>query len=122
MVEKIKKAIEPFYTDVCSVYEKRAVNTGGRTEFEETVIYENIPCRISIKSYLFGEKAAEEKENLLEVNKRAKIFLPPEYYINPGSRIKVRTKNRETVYAKSGMMSCYTSHNEVMAELVKNYA
>ena len=122
MVEKIKRAIAPLYTDRCTVYEKRAVNDNGRTHFEKSVKYENIPCRISSKAYLFGENAASEKDNLLNVSKKTKIFLPCEYDIKAGSVIEVTSRGRKKVYAKSGEMSFYASHNEVMVELMKNYA
>lgn len=122
MVEKMKKAMEPFYTERCCVYEKKAVFFEGRTVFEEREKYNMIPCRISVKAYLFGENAGSEKNNSLRVNKKAKIFVPPEYEIKPGSRIKVYSGARCSVYANSGEMSFYKSHNEVMAELEKNYA
>jgi hypothetical protein len=122
MVEKAKKALAPFYTDRCTVYEKTPVNKDGRTQFEERVKYYLIPCRISSKAYLFGENAASEKHNLLFVSKKTKIFLPPEYVIEPGSTIEVTSRGRKKVYAKSGEMSFYNSHNEVMVELLKNYA
>ena len=122
MVEKLKRALAPFYTDRCTVYEKRAVTSKGRTQFERTVRYENIPCRVSFKAYLFGESAAKEKESLLGVSKKVKVFLPCDYDIAPGSVIEIESHGRSKVYAKSGEMSCYHAHNEVMVELMKNYA
>lgn len=122
MVEKIKKAIEPLYTDTCTVYERKPVYNDGRTAFEGRIKYDCVPCRVSAKAYLFGENAGSENRNILKVTKKVKLFVPPEYVIEPGSRIKVMSKNRETIYAKSGEMSFYTSHNEVMIEKEKNYA
>ena len=122
MVEKLKRVLSPFYTDRCTVYEKKAVMHEGRTRFEESVKYENVPCRVSTKAYLFGENAAKEKDRLLSVNKKVKIFLPCEYDIAPGSIIAIESRGRRRVYARSGEMSCYNAHNEVMVELLKNYA
>ncbi|MBQ3111088.1 MAG: hypothetical protein IJC69_08125 [Clostridia bacterium] len=122
MVERAKRVLAPFYTDRCTVYEKTPVNKDGRTHFDERVKYSLIPCRISSKAYLFGENAASEKSNMLFVSKKTKIFLPPEYSIAPGSVIEVISRGRKKVFAKSGEMSFYDSHNEVMVELLKNYA
>lgn len=122
MVEKVKKAIAPFYTDRCTVYEKRAVNINGRTRFEKTEKYTLIPCRISSKAYLFGENAASESKNLLKLSKKTRVFLPTEYIVEPGSIIEVTTKGHKKVFAKSGDMSFYDTHNEVMVELLKNYS
>lgn len=122
MVDRIKSAIEPLYRDICSVYEKETVYKNGRTEFAEKLVYENVPCRVSAKAYLFGEKAGSEKDNTLKVTKRAKLFVPPECVIKPGSRIKVVSSGREEIYGKSGQMNSYKTHNEVMVEILKDYA
>ncbi len=122
MVERIKKIIAPLYGDLCSVYEKTAVVKDCRTGFEECLKYENIPCRISAKTYLFGESAASDKGEYLKVSKKVKLFFPPEYDIKPGSRIEVVSKGRKFVFSKSSMMSCFYTHNEVMAELECDYA
>lgn len=122
MVERIKSVLEPFYTDRCTVFEKVAVRRDGRTVFEESVKYEHIPCRASAKAYLFGESAAGWRDNMLKVNKRIKLFLPCEYVIREGSRIEVEIQGKRLVFAKSGVMSFYSSHNEVMVEILKNYA
>ena len=122
MVERMKEAIKPLYTHLCSVYEKEAVTKEGRTQFEEVMVYDKIPCRMSAKEYLFGENAASEENNLLKVRKKVKLFIPPEYVIKPGSCVKVWQNGVETVFGKSGKMNCYVSHNEVMVELIKNYA
>lgn len=122
MVEKIKKAIEGLYTEKCTVYEKEAEFENGRTVFREKVKYENIPCRVSMKAYLFGENAGNEKKGYLNVTKKAKIFVPPEYEIKPGSRIAVQSNTNMVVYTKSGQMSRYASHNEVTVETEKKFA
>lgn len=121
MVEKVRKAIEPLYTDRCRVYEKR-VKEGVRTCFERVVRYESIPCRVSSKSYLFGESASSERGNLLKVSKRVRIFLPPEYVIEPGSEIEIVRGGKKKLYGRSGEMNFYQAHNEVMVEIVKSYA
>lgn len=122
MVERLKRVLLPFYTDRCNVYEKKAVTREGRTHFEKSVKYTSVPCRVSAKSYLFGENAAKESDGLLGVNKRVKVFLPCEYDIAPGSIMEIESQGRKRIYAKSGEMSCYSAHNEVMVELLKNYA
>lgn len=122
MVERIKKAIEPFYADVCRVYVNDAVTRDSMTRFEKRVVYDTVPCRVSAKAYLFGENAAKKSDNTLKVTKKAKLFVPTEYYIEPGSLIEVYSKGKKTLFCKSGSMSCYSSHNEVMVELWKDYA
>lgn len=121
MVESVKRAIKPFYTDVGNVYEKKVLD-GAFTKFETVLKFKNMPCRVSAKSYLFGENAGSESLNTLNVNKRVKLFVPPEYEIKPGSTVEVTSLDKKRLYGKSGEMSFYTTHNEVMVEIVKDYA
>lgn len=122
MVEKMKKALERFYIDRCTVYESAPVADSVITKFEDVVKYENVPCRLSAKAYLFGESAAGEGNNLAKITKKAKLFLPPEYVVLPGSRIEITSQGQTNMYAKSGAMNFYPSHNEMMLELEKKYA
>lgn len=122
MVERLKKVLSPLYTDRCTVFEKRPFTEDGRTRFEKNVRHENVPCRVSAKAYLFGENAAKEKDRMLTLNKRVKLFVPPEYVFEPGSEIEIESHGRIRMYGKSGEMSLYASHNEVMIELLENYA
>lgn len=121
MVERFKRAVKPFYTDRCNVYESRPVN-GCLTRFEKVLKFCDIECRASAKSYLFGERAGSDGGNTLTVAKKIKLFLPPEYDIKPGSEIEIIRGERKMLYGKSGEMTFYKSHNEVMVEILKDYA
>lgn len=121
MVRAKRAAALPF-CDRCRVYEKTPVERKGRTVFETRVKYDDIPCRISSKSYLFGESAASSEENLLNVNKRVKLFLPPDCDIAPGSTIEVKRLGKVERYARSGAAMRYASHSEVTVTLMKDYA
>lgn len=121
MVERFKRAIKPFYTDRCNVYETRPVK-GGVTRFERVLKFDNIECRASAKNYLFGESAGSEESNTLKISKKIKIFVPPEYEIKQGSEVEVIREGRKMIFGKSGEMTFYKSHNEVMVEIMKDYA
>ena len=121
MVERMKKAVKPFYNHTCDVYEK-TVKEGEFTRFEEVRKHSSVPCRMSAKSYLFGENAGNNSGNLLGISKKVKLFVPPEYKITPGSRIEIVQGGKKRIYGKSGEMNFYESHNEVMVEIEKDYA
>lgn len=119
---RAKRAAALLFCDRCSVYEKTPVEKDGRTVFEKRVKYDDIPCRISSKSYLFGESAASSERNLLNINKRVKLFLPPDCEIAPGSTIEVKRLGKVEMYAGSGAMMRYATHNEATVTLMKDYA
>lgn len=122
MVKKVENAARFLMKDKCSIYIKRPVEKDSLTRFETELKYENVPCTISSKAYLFGESAASENDNLAEVKKSVKLFLPPEYEVEAGSMVEVKRLGKSEWYKRSGQMKRYLSHNEVMLELMKNWA
>ncbi len=121
MVKKVEKAARLLFTDVCDIYEKE-VTGDGENVFTKTLKYGKVPCYLSAKAYLFGENAATENNMLTRVIKKAKLFLPPGCVVKEGSEIAVFSNGQTMLYGKSGVMSFYPSHNEVMVETVKDYA
>ncbi len=122
MVERVRRAAESIFTDVCSIYEKKPVMQNGRTEFETVCVKKNVPCRVSAKSYLFGENSAEAKDNMAKVSKTVKLFIPADCIIEPGSIIEVMRLGVTEVYIGSGVLTRYSSHNEVMIRREKDWA
>lgn len=121
MVKRMKTAAALLMRDTCSIYVKRPIE-GSLTRFETELKYKDVPCSVSSKNYLFGENAASENDKLAEVKKSVKLFLPPEYEVDAGSIVEVKRLGRSEWYKRSGQMKSYVSHNEVMIELMKNWA
>ena len=121
MVERMKNALGLLYTDRMNVFEKRVIE-GEFTTFEREEKYKDVPCRMSAKNYLFGDKGASKKNNQLTTTKRVKIFFPVEYEILPGSEIEVIRNGRKSIFGRSGEMHSYMSYNTVTVEIVKDYA
>ena len=51
-----------------------------------------------------------------------KLFLEPEPVVPPGSRIEVTQQGRTESYAQSGKAAVYSSHQEILLEIWKEYA
>lgn len=122
MVTEIKKAVEMLFTDMCDIYETKHCVKDGLTEFTKEKIYSGVPCRISAKAYLFGENAAGRENDLADVRKKVKLFVPSDVIIAPGSIIEVTRLGQRELYKRSGAMMRYASHNEVMVENAKDWA
>ncbi len=122
MVERVRRAAESLFTDVCNIYEKRPIVQNGRTEFEKVCVKKNVPCRVSAKSYLFGENSAEAGDNTAKVSKTVKLFIPADCNIEPGSMVEVTRLGVTEVYIRSGALTRYSSHNEVMIRREKDWA
>lgn len=116
----VREAIEALYEDCCDVIEKRAIKDSvtKKTKFEEVIIYEGYPCKLSFESI-----PSTTGENTSAVTQSVKLFISPDIIINPGSKIIVKRKNGSlTEYASSGKAAAYESHQEISLELFERWS
>lgn len=116
----IRKAIESLYTGVCSILEYKEVKDEITkiTSYEEVIILENQPCRISFKTIPVNN----ETETGATLHQTVKIFTSPDVVIKPGSKIIVTQNGVTTNYKNSGEPAAYSSHQEIMLELFKGWS
>lgn len=82
----VKTALEKTYIGNCTVTEQRKVKGDDKTtEFEEVVVYENIPCRLTFKK--FSNTIQGDIGNALE--QTVKVFISPDISILAGSRLDI---------------------------------
>lgn len=111
-----RKAMESMYGGVCRVIENVKIRApNGAVKFEERVVFDNVPCRLSIqKGRLQTSKTAVSNENLaVDVGQTVKLFLAPEPYIKPNSKIVVTQNRVTTEYTHSGFSARYRTHQEI---------
>ena len=115
-----RKAIERLYTGRMTVAERRAVKdeTTKQTEFEDVVVYEDVPCRLSYSN----APVSEELNGAYSVTQEIKVFCAPELNIKPGSRITVTQNGTTRMYVHSGKSAVYSQHMEIMLENEREYA
>lgn len=118
--ENVKKAIESLYDGRCDVYGYGAVtNTESHlTCNKEYTIYENVPCRLSVKSVV----PSNQGEPVNSVAQEVKLFLSPDYNIKSGCKIVVTQNGVTTVYKNSGQPNVKSNHQEISVELFKEWS
>lgn len=106
--------IEALYEDTCTVYERKAVTDAEThtTAYEETAVWEDIPCRVS-----FSSSPAAGEDTPPAKTQTVKLFLAPETEIKPGSRITVTRNGTDTDYEASGQPARYLTHQEITLTL-----
>lgn len=115
----VRKAIELGYIGVCSVYESVKVKKeNGSTGREEKAVYIDLPCKISFSS----SPKTKSGERVSEVEQVVKLFLAPEIDIKAGSKICVTQNGKTTHYKNSGEASLYPTHQEILLEILKEWA
>lgn len=115
-----REAIESMYEGVCTVTEYRKVtdDTTHLTYNKEIVLLENEPCRLSFESVQVTDKT----DTVSNTVKKIKLFISPFIAIKPGSKITVTQNGVTSEYTYSSVPSVYSSHQEIMLDLFKEYA
>jgi hypothetical protein len=117
---KAKKALALLYEDTCTIYANMPVldEATGITEYLETALHENVPCRIS-----FGSAASAAADELApEIQQQITLFLAPGVDVPAGCKISVTREGKTVDYSRSGEPSVYKTHQEIKLELFERYA
>lgn len=114
MIYNIKKDLRRLWDDTCSiyVYEKTTNESTKRTEFGETMIYSNEPCKLSFNTL----NNINEVDHVGEDYQDAKLFIDNELYIPMGSKVVV-TRGARTFTYKVGEIAVFVSHQELRLTL-----
>lgn len=117
---KARKAIESLYDRTCTIIEYNAnVNPiNKRTEYEEDIVLENQPCRVSYKT-ISTSSQSDASNNISQITK---LFIAPEIQIKEGSKIIVTKGNLVETYKNSGIPAVYDTHQEIVLENYKEEA
>lgn len=115
-----KKALQKFWKDSCSVYiQSKTINeTNKRTEFVETALFENQPCKLSFETLT----TTSETANAPSITQGVKLFLDNELSVPMGSKIVVVRNDKSYTYKSSGVPGVYSNHQEIMLELFDGWA
>ena len=115
-----QKAIQSLWDGNCTIIVRDMTldPTTGRTEPQERVAAENIPCRVSYTTV----KSAETTEEAATVAQSVTLYLDPAVDIPVGSKITVTQIGVTRDYTRSGKPAVYTYHQEVPLELWKEWA
>lgn len=115
-----RKAVEATYDGTCRIYGMQSVKDPVTkvTQQEEALIYDSISCHLSYSS----TAPVTGSGTVAAVAQAIKLFLAPELTVPPGCRIEVIQHGRTENYAQSGKAAVYSSHQEIMLELWKEYA
>jgi hypothetical protein len=114
-----KESIEKLYDMTCTISAKtKTTLETGETVFTDSVLYENVPCRISFSSFANGIKDRVKTAPSGSV----KLFTSTEYDIPDGARVVVTFQGRTFKYRYAGVSAVYRFHQEVNLELDKDFS
>ncbi len=109
-----RRVIEKTFDKTCSIVEFREVkNSVGAISFEEVVVVEGVPCRLSFKTS--DTAGLDFLTQSKEVGQSVKLFLAPEVVVLPNSKVVVEGVG---TYGKASKAKSYFTHQEVELELI----
>lgn len=115
--DRARAMIEETYDGICSIYiyGKTTDPATHITTKGETLIYEDIPCRISFKNNNLNDSIPTETASVPV--QKIKLFTAPENTIPKGSKIEVTQNNVTRAYKSSGEPMMYYTHQEIILEI-----
>ncbi len=116
-----RKSIERLYDDTCNIYEsglRKDSKTGITKPTADNLVVKNQQCRISFKTI----SPTNQTESNNKTSQEIKLFIAPELLIKEGSKIVITRNGRTTEYKNSGTPAIYSTHQEIILTLVKEYA
>lgn len=115
-----RKAIEATYDGTCRIYGMQSVKDPVTkvTRQEEAIVQDGVVCHLSYSN----TAPAAGSDTVAGVAQTIKLFLAPELVVPPGCRIEVTQQGRTESYAQSGKAAVYSSHQEILLEIWKEYA
>lgn len=120
MPEMVKKAVESLYNGVCSISEYREYkdDNSSITKFQEVIVYENIPCRLSYKT----NDSSVQSRAVNYTSQKILLFIQNDINIKEGSKISVTQNNITCEYQNSGKPAIYKTHQEIILKLFNGFA
>ena len=117
---KAREAVESLYDGKCTIIEyKKVKKKDMSTDFQEVVILENEPCRLSSNSISTTGQTDTLASSIVQI---VKVFLAPEIQVKPGSKFIITQNGVTTEYKSSGVPAYYSTHQEVILELLKGWS
>lgn len=118
MMQLIRKHVERLYTGRCDVWEYQEKKDHGITQFEETLVMEGLPCRLSFPA----AKAAYDSNVYDSIVQETLLLISPDIIIAPGSKLIVTQNGVTTAYQNSGQPAVYETHQEIGLKLFRGWA
>ena len=117
---KSRKALESLYDGTCTITEYQKIKKENKsTGFQEVVVHENIPCRLSFKTINNTNQTDTAASAVVQITK---VFLTPEIQVKPGSKLTIKQNDVTTEYKSSGEPAFYSTHQEIVLELFKGWS
>ena len=115
---RLKKLLARYmYKDTATIYRCDEAPDGPVDDYEEVMVYENIPCKLSQYGKDLNFKATDMAT---EVNENLRMTCNPAYDIQPNDYIVIQHQGQE-FRLNASQSFCYPTHQEIsLLRIVNN--
>lgn len=115
-----KAVLRTLWNDICTVYVQTKVQNPNnkRTEFVESVLFADEPCKLSFESL----NSSSENGNTSSITQSVKLFLDNSLSVPSGSKIVVVRGEKTFTFTNSGEPGVFTYHQEIPLKLFEEWA
>ena len=115
-----RQAIESTYDGVATIIEHQKIKNeqSKLTYFEDNVILENQPCKLSFEKL----NSVVQTETVAVQAQGVKLFLAPEIAVGSNSKIVVTQNGVTDEYSASGKPAIYPTHQEITLESFRGWS
>ncbi len=120
MVRGYENALRQLWDGLCDVYVyKEGVDEAtGRTVQKPVQTVKGKPCRVSYST--ISATAPESEAN--DVRQVVKLFIAKDVEIPEGSRLVITQEGHTDTFRRAGKPAVYSTHQEIVLELEKEWA
>lgn len=115
-----RQAIESTYDGVATIIEHQKIKdeTSKLTNFEDRIVLENQPCKLSFKNL----STAKQGESAAAITQTIELLISPDITIKPNSKIIVTQAGVTADYTYSGIPAVYDTHQQIILDLFTEWA
>lgn len=118
---KFKRAASMLWNGKCDIINfVSETDENGITRVIKKVTAENIPCRISYKTYK-RDRSGVQSETTDQMSKEIRLLIDKDIDIKEGSQVIVTQNGEKRKYISAGIPAVYSMHKQVMLSDEKIY-
>lgn len=119
-----KNILASFWKDKCTIYVQTASKnqTTKRTEFTETALVTDEPCKLSYDNTGPATQIVSIEENVPALDQTVKLFMSNETVVPAGSKVAVTRDGRTFYFRSSGEPKVFIYHQEIGLEIDERWA
>lgn len=121
--KRLAKTLSILWVDKCSVTaQEEYIQENGASGFRDKIILKDEPCKLSFYNSKAENAPATVDGAGAPLYQRVKLIISADAEIPQGSRVEVTRDGKKLYFKASGQPARYFSHQEILLEVMEEWA